>query len=91
MATEIVRMSAVPTYYKETLSRVDAYRQRYNRLIAFDRSLQDAMEELHRKWEQKNSERAATYAMSSRASPSRWATSPIVSTRQPSPASAMRL
>lgn len=51
MAAEIVRMSAVPTYYKETLSRVNAYRQCYNRQIDFDRLLQDALEDLYRKRE----------------------------------------
>ncbi len=52
MAAEIVRMNAVPTYYKETLSLVDAYRRRYNRLVDFDRLLQDAMEKLYSKREQ---------------------------------------
>lgn len=51
MATEIVRLYAVPSYYQETLSRVDAYRRCYNRRINFNRLLQDAMEELYRKRE----------------------------------------
>lgn len=51
MAAEIVRLHAVPTYYQETLRRVDAYRRRYNRQIDFDRLLQDAIEDLYRKRE----------------------------------------
>ena len=51
MATQIVRLHAVPTYYQERLSAIDAYRQHYNRLIDFDRLLQDAMEKLYRKRE----------------------------------------
>lgn len=51
MASEIVRLYAVPSYYQEMLSRVNAYRRCYNRLINFDRSLQDAMEDLYRKRE----------------------------------------
>ncbi len=37
MASEIARMHAVPTYYKETLSRVDAYHRRYNRQMNLGR------------------------------------------------------
>ncbi len=51
MATEIVRMNAVPTYYRGTLNWVDAYRRRYNRLVNFDRLLQDAIEKVYRKRE----------------------------------------
>ena len=51
MVAVIVRMNSVSSYYKETLTRVDAYRRCYNRRIDFDRSLQDAMEELYRKRE----------------------------------------
>ena len=49
IATEIVRLHAVPTYYQETLSAIDAYRRHYSRLIDFDRLLQDAIKELYRK------------------------------------------
>ena len=51
MAAEIAQMNAMPIYYKETLSSVDAYRQRYNCQIDFDRLLQDAIEGLYRKLE----------------------------------------